>query len=233
MAASTSVPTPMPNCSAPVAGSTNQSAFQTSPVEDREHGDRQKQHVAMEVLQDERKRVLAPVALARLPDRARRRVHPERLVVGAAVVVAGKPEEAGNRQNQQRRRKWQPAGPARRLRAEPAMRRVAEDFRRVERREIRAVRVVSRPGTPPTSSRRGTSRSQGTRRAAGSTTRPGARFRQTAERSAGPVQPTQTCNGSSREPNERIAERTADPRFRRRTTVEAALTILAAPGNFK
>ena len=61
--------------------------------EDQQDRQRQEQEVAMDVLQDERKRVLAPVARARLADGARRRIGPERLVVRAAVVVAGEPEE--------------------------------------------------------------------------------------------------------------------------------------------
>ena len=96
----------------------------------------------MDVLQDERKRVLAPVARARLAHRARRRIRPERLVVGAAVVVAGQPEKRRDRQDEQRRRKRQPRRPRRRLRSEPAVRRRAEELRRVERREVRSERVV-------------------------------------------------------------------------------------------
>ena len=57
--------------------------------------ERQIQEVAMDVLQDERERVLAPVARSRFTDRARRRIGPERLVVRAAVVVAGEAEAGG------------------------------------------------------------------------------------------------------------------------------------------
>ena len=46
----------------------------------------------MDVLEDERKGGLAAVRLARLADGAGRRIGPERLVIGAAVVVAGEPE---------------------------------------------------------------------------------------------------------------------------------------------
>src|SRR5580704_3467472 len=51
---------------------------------------------AMKILQDQRKASLAEITLAGLADRTRRRVGPERLVIGAAVVVAGEPEEAWN-----------------------------------------------------------------------------------------------------------------------------------------
>ena len=50
------------------------------------------QEVAMEILQDQRKASFAEITLARLADRTRRRIGPERLVIGAAVVVAGEPE---------------------------------------------------------------------------------------------------------------------------------------------
>src|SRR5882724_8023608 len=55
-------------------------------VQEEQDSQRQKQHVAVDVLQNERKRVLASIRRARLPDRARRRVRPKRFVVRAAVV---------------------------------------------------------------------------------------------------------------------------------------------------
>ncbi len=97
----------------------------------------------MEVLQHKGKGVLAEIAGSRLPDGARRRIGPEGLVVGPAVVVTRQPEEPRNRQDQQRRRKRQPCGPTGRRRTEPAVRRGPEDFGRVKRREVRAVRVMS------------------------------------------------------------------------------------------
>ena len=72
---------------------------------------RQVEEIAVDVLEDQRERVLAAVALARLADGAGRRVGPERLVVGAAVVVAGEAEAARRPEDQQRRRKRQRAGP--------------------------------------------------------------------------------------------------------------------------
>ena len=62
--------------------------------EHEEEDDREIEEVAVDVLDDERERVLAEIALARLADGARRRIRPERLVVGAAIVVTGEPEAA-------------------------------------------------------------------------------------------------------------------------------------------
>src|SRR5688572_20320646 len=96
----------------------------------------------MDVLEDERERILAQVLLARLADGAGRRVGPERLVVGAAVVVAREAEPAWRPQDQQRGRERERCGPPRRLRPEPAVRSLTEEQRRVEGGEIRAVLVV-------------------------------------------------------------------------------------------
>src|SRR4051794_4185013 len=50
------------------------------------------EEIAMEVLRYKREGFLAEVAVARLADGARNRVRPERLVIRAAIVVAGEPE---------------------------------------------------------------------------------------------------------------------------------------------
>src|SRR6266571_1147637 len=104
----------------------------------------------MDVLEDERQRVLAPIPEAWLPDGAGGGIGPERLVVGAAIVVAGQPEAGGGPKDQKRRRERQPPRPPLRLRPEPGVRRVAEDLRRVEGREIGSPGVMgpleSRPG---------------------------------------------------------------------------------------
>ena len=68
------------------------------------------QEIAMDVLQNQRKRSLPQILLTRLADGARRRVGPERLVVRAAIVVAGDAEPARRPQNQQRRRKRKRGG---------------------------------------------------------------------------------------------------------------------------
>ena len=103
--------------------------------------------IAVGVLQNQRERVLAEVRLARLADGARRRIGPERLVVGAAVVITGEAEQAGKRQDEERRRERQrvPAtSPAsvRTRRARGGGSPANEELRRVERRQVRAERVV-------------------------------------------------------------------------------------------
>ena len=178
----------MPNETVPVAGSVNQRAFQTSRYRMNKTPSDRNSAVAMEILQDERKRVLTAVTGSRLANGARGRVGPEGFVVGPAIVVARQPEQPGNRQDEQRRRKRQPRRPIRRWRTEPAVRRRRRRF--LESRTARGTgRTCSdRPGMPPTSSRRGRSTSRGQRQRVGSTTRRDASSHQTDERSAGPVQ---------------------------------------------
>src|SRR5438552_2789304 len=60
-------------------------------AEDQEDPGGDEQHVAVDVLQDQRKGILAAITRARLAHRARRRIRPERFVVSAAIVVAGDP----------------------------------------------------------------------------------------------------------------------------------------------
>ena len=118
----------------------------------------------MDVLQDQRERLLTAIALARLADRAGRRVRPERLVVGAAVVVAGEAEAAGRPQNQQRRGKRERARPP--ARAASTGRTSCADPRRTAAANRTATgtgRTRSDcPGTPPRSRRRRTRRGRGT-----------------------------------------------------------------------
>ena len=111
----------------------------------------------MDVLQDQRERVLAAIRLARLADRARRRIGPERLVVGAAVVVAGEAEAARRPEDQQRRRERQRARPPARL----ARARTSCAASRRTAPASRTARGTARtrsgcPGTPPRSRRRRT-----------------------------------------------------------------------------
>src|SRR5215217_8562502 len=80
--------------------------------------------------------------LPRLADRAGRRIGPHRLVIRATVVVAGQSEAAGRPKNQQSRRKQNPAGPPKWLRAKPAMRRTAEKLRGIKRRKIRPEIII-------------------------------------------------------------------------------------------
>ena len=60
--------------------------------------------VSMQVLKNQRKRALASIMLSRLAYSARRRIRPERLIVGPAVVVAGQSKPAGRPEDYQRRR---------------------------------------------------------------------------------------------------------------------------------
>src|SRR4029078_5634031 len=96
------------------------------------------QKIAVYVLKYERKRPFAQIRFSRFTDGARRRIGPERLVVGAAVVIAGEPEAARRPQNEERGRKGQRTGPPRRLRYETRLAAVSKQQRRVEGGEIRA-----------------------------------------------------------------------------------------------
>src|SRR4051812_31222713 len=108
--------------------------------DDKENSEIEK--VAMHVLHDQRKRTLAEVTLPRFADGARRRIRPESLVIGAAIVVAGQPQSARRPENEQGRGKQKPDRPPGRLRAEPALRRIAKKLRRIKRREIRPEMIM-------------------------------------------------------------------------------------------
>ena len=119
------------------------SAFHDVVREDEEEEQRDVQEVAVDVLEDERKRSLAAVALARLADGAVRRIGPERLVVRAAIVVAGEAEAGRGRAGS--------AAPARTAASTAttpacgpnhACGESPNSSRRVERREVWPVRVV-------------------------------------------------------------------------------------------
>src|SRR5262249_51017802 len=98
--------------------------------------------VTMNILQDQRQRAFAPISLARLTHGAGRGIGPERLVVGAAIVVAGEPKQPRRPEDEQRRRERHPARPPRRFRPKQTVRRGAEEFRRVKRRDVGTERVV-------------------------------------------------------------------------------------------
>ena len=91
------------------------------------------QKIAMEILHDQGKASFAEIRLARLADRARRRIGPERLVVGAAVVVTGEAEEPRYPQDEKRRREMHKVRIPSRLGAEECVGRGAEELRRIER----------------------------------------------------------------------------------------------------
>src|SRR5207237_10924192 len=99
--------------------------------EDDEEHQGEVEEIAVDVLQDERERALAEVALAGLAHRARGRVGPERLVVRAAVVVAGHAEAAGGPQDEQGGRERQRRRPPCRPGPEPPV--LSAEEGRVER----------------------------------------------------------------------------------------------------
>src|SRR5512141_2542239 len=102
------------------------------PQEDQKN-QREVEEVAMNVLNDQRKRSLSPVFLPRFSHRTRRGIGPERLVVRAAVVVAGETKPCGKWQDYESRREWQKRRPPEWFGAKPRRGRIAEQERRVER----------------------------------------------------------------------------------------------------
>src|SRR5438067_1772643 len=115
------------------------------PNVDREHDDeeeREIEKIPVDVLHDQREGTLAQISLPRFADRARRRISPEGFVIRAAIVIAGQPQAAGGPENEQRRRKQEPARPPRRLRSEPTVGRGAENLGRIKRREIGAEKIM-------------------------------------------------------------------------------------------
>src|SRR4051812_19556747 len=90
--------------------------------------ERQVQEVAVRVLDDQRQRIFAQVALARLAHRASWRIGPERLLVGSAVVIASQAEPRGCPQDEQRRRERQEGGEPAWLRPEPSVRPITEQL---------------------------------------------------------------------------------------------------------
>src|SRR5579863_10113341 len=109
---------------------------------DHEEDQGQIEEIAVDVLQDQRKRALAAILLARLTYRAGRRVSPEGLVVRAAVVVTGDAKASRRPQDQDGGREDQPGRIPCGFRSKPGVERVAEQLWRVERREVRSVAVV-------------------------------------------------------------------------------------------
>src|SRR4051794_4463934 len=68
--------------------------------EDQEH-QREVKKISVDVLNDQRERFLAAISFSRFANCARRRVRPEGLVVRAPIVIAGKSESGGERQDYQ------------------------------------------------------------------------------------------------------------------------------------
>src|SRR5688500_8778806 len=89
--------------------------------EQNQKQERNVKEVAMDVLHHEWKRTFAEISLPRLANSAGRRVSPETLVVSAAIIIAGQPEQAGRPENQERGRERQPVRPPAGLRTEDAV----------------------------------------------------------------------------------------------------------------
>src|SRR3954468_8489556 len=107
------------------------------------------QKIPVHVPEDEREESLPQVAVARFSNRAGQRIGPERFVIGAAIVITGEAESARRPQNQQRCRKRERARPPPGFRAEPRVRAVAKQQRRIERRQVRAIfEMVALKGSP-------------------------------------------------------------------------------------
>src|SRR5436190_21516478 len=104
----------------------------------------------MHILDDQRERALAQIGFARLTYRACRRVSPKCFVIGASVIITRQSKSRRCPQDQKRRGEQQPSRPPCRSRTEPAVRRIAEKFRRVERRYVIAKEIMRtlecRPG---------------------------------------------------------------------------------------
>src|SRR4029077_4664824 len=104
--------------------------------------DRDVEKIAVKILHDERERALPQIGFARLAYGARRWIGPEGLVVSAAIVVAGDAEQPRRPENQVCRRIGPPCRPPDWFWAKPGVWRVAEKFRRIERREVRSPEII-------------------------------------------------------------------------------------------
>ena len=119
-------------------------------IQDEDEQAGEVQRVPVQVLDEEETRLPAVFSAADPADGARRRHREERAVVGLAVVIARRPERQGEDQDQDRRGLRQDRRPPCRPPAEPGVlqwsragrRRVHEQKRRVERRQIRSGKVV-------------------------------------------------------------------------------------------
>src|SRR5688572_28629359 len=73
------------------------------PDIDREKNDKQEREVeeiAVHVLHDQREGTLAEIRFSRFAHGAGRRIGPERLVIGAAIVITGEPQSARRPENE-------------------------------------------------------------------------------------------------------------------------------------
>src|SRR3954468_22416783 len=84
------------------------------------------QKIPVHVLEDEREESLAQVAVARVSNGAGQRIRPERLVIGASIVITGEAESAWRPQKEQRCGKRERARPPAGFRPEPRVMAVAK-----------------------------------------------------------------------------------------------------------
>src|ERR1043165_10029520 len=91
------------------------------PEQKDDKNQRQVKEIAMDVLEDQGKRILAPVMFPRLAHGTGRGIGPEGFVVGSAVVIAGKAKTTRRPQDEQGGRKQQPRRPPRGLRPKPGV----------------------------------------------------------------------------------------------------------------
>src|SRR5262245_26169857 len=98
--------------------------------------------IPVNILNDQRERMLTAIMLPRFSNSTCGRIHPESLVIGSAVVIARQSKTTRRPKDQKRRRERQPYRPPAWSRPKPTVRRIAEDLRRVERRKIRSEIIV-------------------------------------------------------------------------------------------
>src|SRR5436305_3789086 len=111
-----------------------------------EHHDEEERDVheiAVDILHDQRKRTLAEISFPGLADGAGWRVRPERFVIRASIIIAGQPKSARRPQNQERRRIVDPTRPPAWRAFDPGVGRVAENLRRIKRRDVIAKKIIS------------------------------------------------------------------------------------------
>src|SRR5882724_7252252 len=102
---------------------------------------RQVEEVAMDVLENKRERPFTPVRLPGLAHRARRWIAPKSFVISSPVVITGETKTARRPQNEHSRRNKsrEPCRPG----AKPGVRRISEQQRRIEGRQIGPELIVS------------------------------------------------------------------------------------------
>src|SRR5947209_3670704 len=128
------------NTDAEVAVKPNCFPNVVSENDDKEQGN--VHEITVNILHDQRERPLTEIRFARFAHGAGRWVGPESFVVGTSIIITSQPKAAGRPQNQKCRREVDPGGPPTGSAMNPRVRRIAEDFRRIERRDVIAKVVV-------------------------------------------------------------------------------------------